>query len=317
MLKMRKFIIAVPFLFSTLCIQAQEPLDTRLVGIASFAPSTYQDSLAAKFVYATVSRLLVQTKRFTVLEVGEWKRTQEEIDRQKGAAFMERDIIENGKSLGARILVFGYVKNAELYQDAGMYSARVDYELRFIDVESGKSIAAASFKGDSETMLNKGAKLGKGLKNIIMPVAFAGRNWKTVYLASSGLSAMSEADKKAINGKLVDAIESTVARVNSWIRNTFNFNLLFMKALDDDKKKGVQYVLVEGGEDVGMEEGYKLKMVLVTETESSRGKIRDEEPIAELEIEEVRAQTSKCKVINGGKKVIEVAENKNLRIVFN
>jgi len=92
---------------------------------------------------------------------------------------------------------------------------------------------------------------------------------------------------------------------------------LFLKALDEDKKKGVESVLIEGGEDIGMQQGARLKMVLVTETETSRGKIRDEEPIAELQIEEVRAQTSKCKVISGGKKILEGSENKNLRIVFN
>jgi len=315
---MKKSILAFALCLLLVSVQAQEPQDTRVVGIVAFATNTYQDSLAAKMIYATVSRLMVQTKRFTVLEVDKWKKTQDEIDRQKGEAFIEQDIIQSGKSLGARILAIGYVKNAELYQDGNMYAARVDFELRFVDVETGKSIAASSFKGDSENMLNTGNKAGKAVARIIGPSIITGqRNWKTLYLASSGLSAMSEADKKVIKGKMVDAIESTAGKVNGWIRNTFNFNLLFLKAMEEDKKKGVEYVLVEGGEDIGMQEGYKLKLVLVTETETSRGRIRDEEPVAELQIEEVRAQTSKCKVINGGKKIGEQVDNKGLRVVFN
>ncbi|HEX9511111.1 MAG TPA: hypothetical protein VF939_11565 [Puia sp.] len=315
---MKKLPITLFALCTILFAQAQDAQDTRLVGVVAFATNTYQDSLAAKDVYATISRLLIQTKRFTVLEIDKWKQTQEEIDRQKGTAFIEQDIVAKGKSLGARILVIGFVKNAELYQDQGLYSARVDYEVRFLDVETGKMIAASSFKGDSETMMNAGAKASKGLTRMIMPSVITGRgNWKSIYLASSAFAAMSDADKKAIKGKLVDAIEATSGKVNAWIRSTFNFNLLFLKAMDEDKKKGVQSVLIEGGEDIGMQEGARLKMVLVTETETSRGRIRDEEPIAELQVEEVRAQTSKCRVISGGKRIIEGSESKNLRIVFN
>jgi len=315
---MKQTALAIYFLSLTLFVHAQEVQDVRMVGIVAFATNTFQDSLAAKNVYAAVSRLLVQTKRFTVLEVPQWKQTQEEIDRQKDAGFMERQIIEKGKSLGAKILVIGFVKNSELYQDAGIYSARVDYELRFLDIETGKSIAASSFKGDSETLMNTGAKVGKGLSKLVLPSMLTGKgNWKSMYLASSAFSALSDADKGAINGKLVDAIETTAGRVNTWVRNTFNFNLLFLKTVEEDKKKGVQHVLIEGGEDIGMQEGWKLKMVLVTETETSKGKIRDEEPIAELQIEEVRAQTSKCKVVSGGKRVTEGSESKNMRIVFN
>jgi|GEM_PF-1876097 len=315
---MKKSILAFMLSLLFVSIRAQEPQDTRVVGIVAFATTNYQDSLAARMVYGTVSRLMVQTRRFTVLEVDKWKKTQDEIDRQKGSAFIEQDIIQSGKSLGARILVIGYVKNAELYHDGEIYAARVDFELRFIDVETGKSIAAASFKGDSENMLNTGSKAGKTISKMILPGLITGQEkWKTLYLASSGLSAMSEADKKAITGKMVDAIESTSGKVNAWIRNTFDFNLLFLKTMEEDKKKGVEYVLVEGGEDIGMQQGYKLKLVLVTETETSRGRIRDEEPLAELQIEEVRAQTSKCKVISGGKKIGDQVDNKGLRVVFN
>lgn len=315
---MKQIICILTSLFIIGTANAQAPQDTRLIGVVSFATGSYQDSMAAKFVHATTSRLMVQTKKFTVLEVDKWKQTQNEIDRQKGSGFMERDIIESGKSLGATVIVIGFVKNAELYQDAGMYSARVDYEIRFVDVETGKSIAASSFKGDSETMLNMGAKAGKGLARMILPSALTRKgNWKTMYMASSAFSALSDAEKKAITGKVVDAIESTSGDMNAWIRNTFNFDLLFLKAVDEDKKKGVQHVLVEGGEDIGMQKGYELKMVLVTETETTRGKIRDEEPIAQLEVVEVRAQTSLCKVTKGGNKVMNGVANKNLRIVFN
>jgi hypothetical protein len=314
---MKRIAFVAAMLLNMLLLSAQDVQDNRMVGIVSFASNKLSDSIAAKNIYATVARTLVQTKRFTVLEINEWKKTQEEIDRQKDAAFLDQPIIEKGKSLGAQILAIGMVKNAEIYQDGGLYAVRVDYELKFVNVQNGKSIAAAKFKGDSENFANASSKASKALSKLIMPSVLTGKgNWKTTYLASAGFSALSESDKNAIVGKMVDAIEATAGGLNAWIRNTFDFNLLFLKVLEEDKK-GVKSVLIEGGNDINMQAGCKLKMVMVTETETARGKIRDEEPVAELEVEEVRAQTAKCKVTSGNKKVLESTQSKNLRIVFN
>ena len=299
-------------------LRAQDIRDTRMVGMLAFSTNSYIDSIAARNIYAAVTRILVQTIRFTILEIDKWNLTQDEIERQRGAGFLERDIIQQGKSLGAQVLIAGFVKNAELYQYNGKFSARVDYELKYIDVETGKSIAAASFTGDSENLNTKAHKLSNSLSKAAMPLFFAAnKNWKTVMLSSAALEVMSEQEKNAIKGKTIDAIEESIDQVNTWVHKTFNFNLLLLQTMEEDKKKGFQSVLVEGGEDIGMKTGYKLKIVLVTEMETSKGKIRDEEPVAELEIEEVRAQTSKCKVVKGGTRIQEISQNKNMRIVFN
>jgi hypothetical protein len=316
-MKQAAFIVAL--LLHVMLLNAQDAEQNRTVGIVSFAASNYSDSMAAKNIYAAVSRILIQTKRFTVIEISEWKKTQAEIDRQKGAAFLEQPIIEKGKSLGAQVLAFGVIKNAEVIRDDPKnYSARIDYEVRFIDVLTGKSIAAASFKGSSSNILDAGAKTSKVIKKLPLSDIIGRENARYVNAAEQGLSILSETNKTETEGKLVDAIESTAAPLNNWIRNTFNLNLCFLKVIESDGKKGVQSVLIEGGEDINMKAGNKLKMVLVTETETPQGKkIRDEEPIADLEIEEVRAQTSKCKVTSGQKRIEEHAQNKNIRILFN
>jgi hypothetical protein len=313
---MKKTLIFTALLLQGI-VHAQEVQDNRVVGLVSFASNNFSDSIAAKNIYATVSRTLIQTQRFTLLEIPEWKKTQEEIDRQKDAAFLDEPIVQKGKSLGAQVLAIGVVKNAEIYNNGSTYSARVDYDLKFVNVLTGKSIAAGKFSGNSENLANKSNTASNALSKLIIPAAIARPgNWKTVYLASAGLSALSESDRNTIKGKVLDAIEATSGPLNAWIRNTFNFNLLFLKVLEEDGKKGVQSVLIQGGEDMSMQPGCKLKMVLVTETSTSRGNIRDEEPVAELEVEQVRAETSKCKVTSGNKKVMESAQNKNMRIVF-
>jgi hypothetical protein len=301
---MKTFALFLLSVCTALMLKAQDVLDNRVVGIVAFSSGRTQDSIAAKDVYAAVGRILVQTKRFTILDVPEWKKTQDEMDRQKGEAFMEQSIISMGKSLGAKVLVIGSVKNAEVYQDNMHYAARVDYEVKFVDVQNGKSLAASAFKGDSEDFTNISSKASKGLQKMIMPSILTSRgNWKTMYFTSSAFAALSEADKNTIMGKLIDAIESTTGKFNAWVRTTFNFNLLCLGASDEDKKKGFQHVLIEGGTDISIKQGDRLSLVLITEMETSRGKIRDESPVADLQVEEVHAQTSQCKVTNGGKKI--------------
>jgi hypothetical protein len=191
----------------------------------SFSTNGHNDSVAAKNIYAAVSRVLVQTKRFTVLELDKWKLTQEEMERQKDAAFINQDIIAKGKSLGAQVLIAGFVKNAELYNDGGTTNARVDYELKYIDVETGKSIAAQTFTGNSETFANKSDKVSRAVGRLLPGLGDMG----------SKLASVTEVDKNSSTGKIIKAIDESAERVNSWVRNTFGFNLLFMKVVDEDK----------------------------------------------------------------------------------
>lgn len=305
------------FLFFSHVLQAQGLNETKAVGIIPFSANSFQDSIAAKDIYAAVARIMVQTKRFTFLEIEKWRQAQGEIERQKGAAFMESKIIDQGKSLGAQILIFGIVKNAEIYKESDKYIARVDYEVKCVDVETGKSIAAQAFKGDSEDYTNLSAQISNGIQKLLPVIRerIKGSQEK-VEITRTVFEALSETDKGSIKGKTLEAIEESIVRVNTWIRNTFGIYLSFLKVLDENKKDGAENVLIEGGENIAMKKGCKLKTILITQMETASGRIQDEEPVAELEVVEVRAQTSKCKVVKGGKKMLEEKESKNMRIVF-
>lgn len=298
-------------------LAAQDLQDTRIIGVLSFSANTWQDSVAARNIYAVVSRILIQTKRFSVIDFDKWKLTQDEIERQRDAGFLERDIISQGRSLGADGLIVAFVKNTETYKEGSNFAARVDFELKYVDVQTGKSIAAASFTGDSEKFndLGMGGKISSlSFGNALL--ASGKRNWTRATLLSIAVDALSKSDIQDITGKTIDAIEESTGRVKAWVNRTFDLSLMFLQALDEDKKKGIQSVLIQGGDDVGMKRGYKLKMVLVTDIKTASGRIRDEEPIADLVVKEVRAQTALCTVVRGGKRIVEVSQNKNMRIVF-
>jgi hypothetical protein len=287
--------------------------EMKVVGIVPFSTTSYQDSIAAKNIYSTVARILVQTKRFTLLEIEKWKQTQEEIGRQKGTAFMESRIIDQGKSLGAQLLVFGAVKNAKAFRDEnGADVVRVDYDIKFVDVETGKTIASQYFSGDSKSSV---VEITKGVKSLSAIGHILKMKDKNAEAASSVIDKLNASDPGSVEGKLVNAIEKTSGKLNKWICNTFGLYLAFLKVTDEDDKQ-VSQVLIEGGENIDLKEGSKLRAVVATEMDTPGGKVRDEELIAKLEVVEVRPQTSKCKVVNGGKKMQAEKGNKNLRIVL-
>jgi hypothetical protein len=290
--------------------------ETRMVGMLAFGTNTFADSVAARNIYAAVTRILVQTKRFTVLEMDKWQLTQDEIERQRSAGFLESEVIQKGKSLGAQVLIVGFVKNAEVYHNGNSYSARVDYELKYIDVETGKTLNAAAFTGDSENFHTKAGKIGKDLGKTAASLLYSStRNYKTAAVAGSVWNQLymnDDNERQMVQGKTIDAIEESAGRVNAWVHRTFDLTLYLLQTDDNGRS-----VLIQGGEDVGMKKGLKLKVVLVTDMQTPAGPVRDEEPVADLEVEEVRPATSKCKVIKGNKKLQEAAKDKNMRIVFN
>lgn len=286
--------------------------EMKIVGIVPFSPTSYRDSIVAKNIYATVARILVQTKRFTLLEIEKWKLTQEEITRQKGTAFLESKIIDQGKSLGAQLLVFGAVKNANAFRENNEDVVRVDYDIKFVDVETGKTIASQYFSGDSKSSVVEITKGVKSLSALSKILKVEDRNTEAV---SNAIDKLKASDPGSIEGKLINAIEKTSGKLNKWICNTFGLYLTFLKVVDGDDKQ-VSQVLIEGGENIDLKEGSKLRAIVATEMDTPGGKVRDEELVAKLEVVEVRPQTSKCKVINGGKKMQEEKGNKNLRIVL-
>jgi len=268
--------------------------------------------MAAKNIYAAVARVLVQTKRFTMLEVDKRYLAEAEKKAETGVEFLESKIIEQGKSLGAQILVFGAVKNAEVRQEGRQAVARIDYEMRFMDVETGKSLAAQAFSGDSKEKVTRLSDKVGGFRTTLGKIV---KNEKTKEIAGSVLDDLSNANTESEEGKTIMAIESTMKDVGTWVRGTFHL-YLSMKIPEKDNSSEVTDVIIEGGKNMNMQNGCKMQIVLVSEMETADGKIMDEEPLAQLEVVEVRNQTSKCRVLNGGKRIREETANKNMRVIF-
>ncbi len=287
----------------------------KVVGIVPFTANSYQDSLAAKNIYATIATILVQTRRFKMLEMEKWTQLQDEIQRQKGKAFLETDIIAQGKSLGAQVLVFGSVTSAELYKEDDQYVAQVTYNMRFVDVATGTHIAAETFSGDSRSVTTKVASRIKSLNPLIDKVAGTNNNTKGAVIAKSMVQNLPATESKSVEQKTMVAIDKTAEPVRAWIRNTFGLHLAFLKVLNEENGS-VKNILIEGGEDLDLRRGRKLKSIVVTEMETGNGIVRDEEVVAQLEVVEVRPQTSKCKVLEGGTRMREEKENKHMRIVL-
>ena len=309
------FLFLVLLAGGPIILHAQTPSsqDSKMVGIVAFSVDGGADSVSAKSINDMVSRVLTKTRRFVVLDVAEWRKTQDEIARQRGAAFLESKMVRKGKTMGAKVLVVGYIKNAEIYPQDNHYGARVDYDVKFIDVETARTLAEESFTGDSEkgTTAKSAATLA-GVSKAMDPRG----DGKAFSFGSALFSGMTGANKKVVRGKIMDAIESSAASLNSWVRNTFKFDINYLQSMDLDKRKGVQHVMIEGGDDMGMRVGTPLKVVEISEIIENGRTIKAERTIAELEIAEVNSETSICKVLSGGKDLIGNIKEKHWHIVF-
>jgi hypothetical protein len=287
--------------------------DMKVVGIVPFTAISYSDSLAAKDIYSTVARVLAQTKRFSLLELDKWSQLQDEITRQKGAAFMESKIVDQGKSLGAQILIFGAVREARYHEEYKEQIVTVSFDLKFVDVATNKTIASQTFSADSKTAA---IQMAKNVQNFAKLTKVLNVQDDNVNAANKVLSNADFTNPKSVEEKFLMAVEKTSTPINKWVRSTFGLYLSMLKVTNEDDKQ-VSEILIEGGENIGIKEGDKLKTILATEIVTASGnKVKDEEAIAEIQVIEIRPQTAKCKVLSGGKKLLTEKANKDLEIVL-
>lgn len=333
------FTLLIHFAFLAKTQTAQE---LPALGITPFY-NTGQDSLnLSQELYEAVTRRLIQSKRFRVIDIPKRENALTELQTMRRREFIEREIIETGKSTPAQYLMAGFIRNSEfLFVEDSTREARVDVEVKYIDVKTGEAISAENFTGVSQSK-NKSAnsktggsslnakidpntfnalkKVGGNMtkdlvfKNINIPTEFSG------YIDdyTSEVNKMVGTSDKV---KILNAIDDAADQLFKWVLNTSGSNLYFLKI--DDKKvkkaKNSKHLLIEGGHDVGLKEGLNLAIVSNEKLISPKGAtIINEEPVAQLRIIDVRTQTSSCLTSKRDMKHIRkfLNEGRELRIIF-
>lgn len=233
---MKKILFTFYLLSGAIKGPAQTPAMSNVIGIATISNAGYQDSIASVYIYSAVTRTLINTNRFTVLDVAQWRHTLAEMERQKGNSFLEQKIVEKGKSLGAQILVIAIIKNTQTYSKKKRYGIRVDYDLRFLDVATDTVIACISFKCDGRGVYDENITVCED--NLAPRVVISWRRRRKMrYDPEDVVPEMSDTVKCSIRGLMIDAIESTNVSLNDWVRNKFTTRLVLPQVLGKTKGK--------------------------------------------------------------------------------
>ena len=291
---MKKLLLVITALTCfTFSLTAQKAKELPALGVTPFYSNGQDDLELSKELYEAVTRRLIQSKRFKVIDIPKRENAQTELQNMKHREFIEREILEVGKSTPAEYLMVGFIRNSEQANANSGAEARIDVEVKYIDVQTGEAIAAESFKGTSLPKIEAAAETGKQ----ILKATIKKKNQDMAEVANAASNAPQILNVSSTKGKVIDAIDDMADQLFKWVLQTSESNLYFIKVEGDDTAENVDYILIEGGQDIGLEEGLKLRMVLDEKVISSSGNtVLNEDPIANLKITDVRSHTSVCKV---------------------
>ncbi|MCD4730647.1 MAG: penicillin-binding protein activator LpoB [Bacteroidales bacterium] len=240
------------------------------IGVLPFTFSvTSANQGEAQSISEAVINAFVKTKRFNVLDRGSMQKIFDELEIQKNPEFIDSEkLAEQGKMKGADFLLAGYVSQIKTeYKKPTVYN----------------------------TPQGKITKPGGYYCNISF-------NIKIIDVATSAILAIDKIETKGGNMMVTDAskafqgaMEGIAPDIDKFVDN--NFPLTFTIAAIEEVKKGkATVVLIDGGEDFGIEKGCELKVVEVQEI---GGKLRKRE-IGSVKVDNVEGEFSTCKVGKGG-----------------
>jgi len=234
----------------------------------------------------------VKTKRFDMVDRTKMEALISEQDRQRTEAFINSDVIEQGKNLGAQYLIMGHIISAKADEmkatdDKGnvtvTYKAKLAISLNVIDATTGKIVSS----------------------EVLEPKA------GNAVLGAVGLGITDP--RKAIT-KAIKDIES---EVDKYVGTYFPLTFPIVEIQEKDSKGNATKVLIAGGSEYGLKKGDKLKVVEIIITEVAGKTMQRKKEIGELKIVNVEDENfSICSVTTGGIDINSKFEAKaNLQII--
>lgn len=244
-----------------------------------------------------VTNAFVKLKRFKVLSRKDVEKLMNEQNFQMSDNVNMESTVQMGAMLGASFMVMGQMQNVsatEIKDEKGKstnsYTAKVEIQLRIVDISTGEITASKDFKGDKGgdaataaavfggLMKAAGAKSGTGSAIANM----GGSNTP----ANAAFSALNEAEKK----------------IYEWATTAFPVEGEIFEILKEDKKGAAARVNITCGKDIGVKKGDAFKVYIESEIEVA-GKMRKKTTdLGKLVVKNVAEDgwSSECEVDKGG-----------------
>ena len=144
----------LPFVVMLVCsLVGYAQADTRaVVGVAKF--SCEQTSPYTGLVTEKVVEMLTNTKRFRVVDRTSQDKIHDELELQKSEAFIDsKNLVEQDVAVAAEKMITGHIVKIPVYcmknSDGSIrgYKASVAFQMKVVDVATGRSTEATSFQG--------------------------------------------------------------------------------------------------------------------------------------------------------------------------
>lgn len=218
-----------------------------------------------------VSDAFLKTKRFSLVEREKMDQLKSEKNLQKDEDFIDGQVIEQSKSLGAQYVVLGNISKANLETKqtnipyAGTttsYVSEISFSIRIVDVSTGEIIASNSF--------SKTAK---------------------------GKSAFEE------------ALKEIKPEIEIFIKENFKVVVSIANVEEKNSNGDITKVLISGGSSTGVSENNQFKVFEVSELLVDGKKLMRKKTIGKIVVAKVEDENfSLCNVLEGGADIAKKME---------
>jgi curli biogenesis system outer membrane secretion channel CsgG len=259
-----------------------------------------------------VTNAFVKLKRFKVLSRKDVEKLMNEQNFQMSDNVNMESAVQMGNMLGAAFMVMGQMQNVsatEIKDEKGKstnsYTAKVEIQLRIVDIATGEILASKDFKGDKGEDAAKGAAVIGGL----MKAAGAKGGVAGAIGAASGSNTPANAAFAALN--------EAEKKIYEWAKTAFPVEGEIFEILKEDKKGAATSVNITCGKDIGVKKGDAFKVYIETEMEVA-GKMRKKTTdLGRLVVKNVAEDgwSSECEVEKGGKVISDNFKNKTKMMV--
>lgn len=168
---MKKRIYSFILLVSSLLNYSQED-NRQVVGVAEF--SSTEKSPYTGLVTEKVVEMLINTKRFRVVDRTSMDKVKAELELQKSEAFMDsKNLVEQDVAVAAEKMITGHITKIPVYAikngngSVRGYKSSVAFQMKVVDVATGLSTESTSFQGQSSAlMLSPESSVTEAMKSL-------------------------------------------------------------------------------------------------------------------------------------------------------
>lgn len=270
--------------------------------VAAVAPFTYSTGSVSKQdaegLSAEIEAIFSSSGRFeNVARNKTWDLLVRERELQKGEAFIDGKVVEQGASIGAEILIVGHVI---MIDRSGKCGSNPVIHLTAVDMATGKIIASdvVSKTGRSQVPVSDVRAVANDSYYLLYNDYGTYRKMNAIASGMEVANCITLASKNALRNKVTDYLDEY-----------FPIQLtMFDFETDGDKVKGF---LIEGSESM-FKKGQLMDVVEESEVKTPSGVKKRKEVIAKAKIAEFQGEVIRCKVIEGGDKLFQKKDSKNV-----